>query len=146
MEHAGRTGIVRIVRLGQWARAAWSCRAVGLWGVSPSPAQHSSDQEGEKGLCKRLWALGNTQELPCLGTFSHFLWEHNQHLPSPGVLLSSTLRDLQESELSFQDVQDPSESLTAPDSLYRICLTMRANQTPLVGPLMDRRHSLSHQC
>lgn len=53
---------------GNTSRPAWSCEAVGV--VSPSPVQHSSAQEGEKGPCNRLWALGNPQELPWPGTFS----------------------------------------------------------------------------
>lgn len=126
----GKLGSWKHFRLGQWARAAWSCGAVGLLTVSPSPAQHRSAQEGEKGPCNRLWALGNPQQLPCPCTLSHLLWEHNQHLPSPGVLPSSTFRTLRAPELSLPDAQDLPESLTAPDPLHRACLMTRANQTP----------------
>lgn len=68
MEHAGQTGVVGT----HWAGAVGQ-GSLELWGwrgVSATPAQHNSAQEGEKGPCNRFWALGNSQELPCPGTFS----------------------------------------------------------------------------
>lgn len=108
----GKLGSWEHTGLGQWARAAWSCEA----GGECHPPQHSTTvlrkEKRDLAIDSGLWETPRSYPAlaPSLGA---------QSAPSSTeVLPSSTLRALQEAELSLQDVQDPPESFTAPDPLY----------------------------
>lgn len=115
MEHAGQTGVVGTHwagAVGQGSLELWGCEA----GGECHPPQHSTTvlrkEKRDLAIDSGLWETPRSYPAlaPSLGA---------QSAPSSTeVLPSSTLRALQEAELSLQDVQDPPESFTAPDPLY----------------------------